>query len=109
MDIDQNLVTVHALSICYTIDPYSDVVKLTTVKNSKGGAQLNAAGDSLVNTAMAIDDAKLIVIDCFGFRSMSINNYRVHLRIKKPSKAKKVSLTTFKIFSTNRQNFLTEC
>lgn len=38
MDIDQNLVTVHALSICYTIDPYSDVVKLTTVKNSKGGA-----------------------------------------------------------------------
>lgn len=72
MDIDQNLVTVHALSICYTIDPYPDVVKLTTVKNSKGGAQLNAAGDSLVNTAMAIDDAKLIVIDCFGFRSMSI-------------------------------------
>ena len=89
MDIVPNLVAAHALSGCDTASPYVGIGKLTIVKKLRQGVILDAVGDVAADISTAIDQATLLISDCYGFKSTSMTDCRIQSWIQKTSKARK--------------------
>ena len=89
MDIVPNLVAAHALSGCDTAAPYVCIGKLTIVMKLRQGVILDAVGDVAADISTAIDQATLLISDCYGFQLISVTDCKIQSWIQKTSKAMK--------------------